>query len=59
MFEEELLKKHIEQLQKGIPYTWLNAQAKNKPCYHIWEYDGHGHNYSVYKCTICGEEGEY
>lgn len=24
-----------------------------------WYYDGHGHNYSVYKCAKCGEEKEY
>ena len=25
---------------------------------HNFAYDGHGHNYSVYKCTRCGFEEE-
>jgi hypothetical protein len=37
----------------------LAKELRIKNCKdHNWEYDGHGHNYSVYKCTKCGKEEE-
>lgn len=33
-------------------------RSERKNCHHVFVYDGHGHNYSVYKCTKCGEEEE-
>jgi len=27
-------------------------------CDHRWVYEGHGHNYSVYSCSICGAREE-
>jgi len=39
-------------------FSWLNVKIKNG-CNHVWEYIGHGHNYSCYRCIICREEGEY
>ena len=38
--------------------NWLNAKYKTG-CIHHWVYDGHGHNYSCYKCTKCNIEGDY
>jgi hypothetical protein len=37
---------------------WLNKQYKTG-CNHHWEYAGHGHNYSVFRCIRCGQTGEY
>lgn len=38
--------------------NWLNAKYKSV-CSHNWIYIGHGHNYSSYRCTKCGVEGDY
>lgn len=34
------------------------TQAKQAACTHNFNYIGHGHNYSIYKCTACGFEKE-
>lgn len=38
---------------------WLNNFYGTTKCKHDWRYEGHGHNYNVYKCAKCGLEGEY
>lgn len=37
---------------------WLDNNNKTG-CNHNWNYVGHGHNYSSYRCTKCGVEDEY
>jgi hypothetical protein len=38
--------------------AWLNAKYKTG-CKHKWQFVGHGHNSSFYKCAECGEEDDY
>lgn len=37
---------------------WLNHKHQTG-CEHTWEYVGHGHNSSTYKCSKCGIEDDY
>lgn len=38
--------------------NYLNA-SHNTGCQHKWVYIGHGHDFSSWKCTKCGIEGDY
>lgn len=63
IFWEQLKKTAEEELSKYTPQEephikWLNSNNING-CLHKWRYNGHGHNYSHYICTICGMTGEY
>ena len=60
--DKEVLKKSIRELHLELS----GAQARvssiqsaifglRKECAHEWKYHGHGHNYDVYKCSICDE----
>lgn len=44
--------------QKDADRLSTEKQLKIKNCIHDFKYDGHGHNYSVYKCVRCGQEEE-
>ncbi len=43
--------------QKVVEYEDA-IDSLRKICTHRMNYEGHGHNYSVYKCDICGHEEE-
>lgn len=47
--------KIIDEHKKPLCYSNLKVFKK---CDHHYEYQGHGHNYSIYKCTKCGNEIE-
>lgn len=60
---QEEQKKKQSELEKEIAQKKLYEELKNKfepneCCNHNWKYEGHGHNYDVYKCTHCDEEKE-
>ena len=49
-----------DQAKRWDEYCALGASIKGlqDTCQHDWSYSGHGHNYDVYTCTICGAEEE-
>jgi len=46
-----------KEYEEGWDRVFGTTIDKEK-CKHDFKYDGHGHNYSVYKCSKCGEEEE-
>ena len=58
-FREEYLKKLLVVVQSRI--FRINDDIKKEiqeKCDHNFQYDGHGHNYSVYKCDKCRHSEE-
>ena len=57
---KEIAEEHLVKKEISIPdhIRWLNIHYDNG-CNHNWKYNGHGHNYTCYKCSKCGTEGEY
>jgi hypothetical protein len=57
------MKNNIKQLlekQQSAQKTANNyreaIEALQKVCEHSWNYQGHGHNDSLYICNICNKE---
>lgn len=47
-----------EELQKQLEEIKNVEDVLIKLCPHDWHYDGHGHNFSYEKCSVCGETRE-
>lgn len=59
--ERDLKKKAKTEEQERLLLEELKRKYEDyskKECVHKWEYDGHGHNYTVEKCSLCNMERE-
>jgi len=61
--DKKLIKQGIAELQEKLFEVNRLAREYNDAidalqaiCEHKWEYTGHGHNDSGYKCSICSRE---
>lgn len=63
--QERLMKEQIDRLRSALEKAKQDVgrydraiRALQEVCEHDWHYDGHGHNYDVYVCGICGMSEE-
>lgn len=54
---KDLIKKRDAALDESRVHTDA-IKALQKICKHEWIYEGHGHNYSCYRCCVCGATEE-
>jgi hypothetical protein len=52
---KELLKKQ-RAAEKVVTNYKEAVEALQEVCEHDWQYEGHGHNDSLYICNICNKE---
>lgn len=45
---------YLDNTQGEATQAYVGQDGKE--CSHIWQYTGHDHNYSIYKCNKCGAE---
>lgn len=55
--EAELILFHRKQREDAIRSA-AETVIKQSNCVHDFRYDGHGHNFSYYRCYKCGIEEE-
>ena len=60
-FKKELfedLNKEISKVSLKLDNLKNSLKILQEECEHDWKYDGHGHKYDFYTCTICGTTKE-